>query len=988
MVLKYKRKFLDIFNAFLKLAALNLVFIVNYSYGIGTLEKSVVLPIISSTTLDGDFSKSIIISLDQFEIEKINRELNKLESNGKGIEELIFESDNNVSSKEFQILADFSVGSLFNHQKMVRFLELVQKKKRFKSVRITCFPVKSGIKLTFSFKGAWVIRDLKVHGISLGKDSYRRFYKDEPGDYFSLVNHTSSLAEMVSSLKKRGRCAAKVSDHFWYNNKNKSIVVHAAINKGSRFKISSLVLELIDKEGNEIAEEYKKRLYKKYFSHIIHKKYDEEVIAKRTKLLRDELTREGFTEVVIQLKESVDQDKCTVQLELVCTFYKQHRSIFMGNYFFSSEELSERMSKFGDSIGMLPLSILAQDIKNEYLKKGFFEVKIETREEKNDNYFLIQEGPRALLSGLLIKESSYEQKFLEQQVNFKCTPSVAYDEDALKKSVDSLLSWYQDQGFLEVRILKKSIEESAPDHYIFTLILDEGQKYSYEKIVAPGYDDLIKDQKIFKTGVPFSYKKVHEQRMWLLDHFKKDGYLFVRCVPKINKDTASVTVVWDILLGEQIYFGKAIVRGITRLPYERILKEVAYKEGELWSVQALQDTQERLQKLGIFKQVSVYPDHEDAQNLLNTHRSTIIQLQEEDPFELRVRCGFQQVSKNFGFKKGSTYKIGGSFLWRNPSNNADQFRIDTDFTRFERKFCVAYLFPRTFDVPVSTTFKIYNNKYSQPVSLGHKATLYDAVQQGFLMSFTTTNYRTVSTGCNVGVEFMETKNLSRSLAGTIDFNSNLIGKKIPYFLIEPNLFVDCLDDKLNPRNGFYSVVSLKGMFPFKESSYFIKAMAEYAFFKEIIAGSDVVFGTRVRLGHIYRETFNKIMPPERFYLGGPYSIRGYQPDGCPPLGSFLDNNGVMQWVAKGGKTMINFNFETRFPLLIPPLQGVIFQDLGTLVADPTQVTQFQNGFASTGFGFRYMTPIGPLRFDIGWKWKKAYPGDSRYGWCLTFGHAF
>ena len=87
--------------------------------------------------------------------------------------------------------------------------------------------------------------------------------------------------------------------------------------------------------------------------------------------------------------------------------------------------------------------------------------------------------------------------------------------------------------------------------------------------------------------------------------------------------------------------------------------------------------------------------------------------------------------------------------------------------------------------------------------------------------------------------------------------------------------------------------------------------------------------------------------------------------------------------------MINFNFETRFPLLIPPLQGVIFQDFGLLIGDFSLDSNLLNtGFASTGCGFRYITPIGPLRFDIGWKWKKAYEGDSRYGWCLTFGHAF
>lgn len=753
---------------------------------------------------------------------------------------------------------------------------------------------------------------------------------------------------------------------------------------------------MADKSGKSCDDDYIKMLYKKYFSSLVRKKYDETALALRTKFLREQLIQDGFSEVSIALKEEIDEINCKVKVKLVCTVGEQHRSIFIGNYFFTSEELQKRISKFSDSIGLVPLTLLAQDIKNEYLKKGFFEVKIETREEKNNNYFIVKEGPRALLTGLLIKESSYDQKFLEKNINFKCTKSNYYDEDELKKSVDALLFWYQSQGFLDIKILKKSIEESTPENYIFTLILNEGICYTYEKVTVPGYEEVIKNQKLFEdqsvnksnSHVVFTYKKMQEQRIWLVNYFKQDGYLFVRCVPEIQKAENKVFVVWRVDLGNKINFGKTIVRGVTRLPYKRLLKEVAYQEGQVWSAQLLQETQEHIQKLGMYKQVSVFLDPEDAQNSLNAERQTIIQLQENDPFEIAIRCGFQQVSKNFGFKKGSTYKIGGSLLWRNPFNNADQLRVDGDFTRFERKFSASYLLPRTLDAPVLTTFKIYNNKYSQPVSLGHKATLYDALQQGFLISLTHNNYSAVSAGFNIGIELMETKNLSELLANAIDFNPNLIGKKIPYLLMEPNLFIDCLDDKLNPRSGFYSVVSLKGMFPFKESSYFIKAMAEHAFFKEIFSGSGVVFGIRARLGHIFRETFNRIMPPERFYLGGPHSVRGYQPDGCPPLGSFIDDKGLTQWVSKGGKTMINVNLETRFPLLLAPLQGVVFQDFGVLASDATQITHIGNSFASTGFGLRYTTPIGPLRFDIGWKWKKAYPEDCRYGWCLTFGHAF
>ena len=44
------------------------------------------------------------------------------------------------------------------------------------------------------------------------------------------------------------------------------------------------------------------------------------------------------------------------------------------------------------------------------------------------------------------------------------------------------------------------------------------------------------------------------------------------------------------------------------------------------------------------------------------------------------------------------------------------------------------------------------------------------------------------------------------------------------------IFIDELDDKLNPTKGFFSVISCKGMFPFKDSSSLVKVSAEHAFF--------------------------------------------------------------------------------------------------------------------------------------------------------------
>ena len=84
--------------------------------------------------------------------------------------------------------------------------------------------------------------------------------------------------------------------------------------------------------------------------------------------------------------------------------------------------------------------------------------------------------------------------------------------------------------------------------------------------------------------------------------------------------------------------------------------------------------------------------------------------------------------------------------------------------------------------------------------------------------------------------------------------------------------------------------------------------------------------------------------------------------------------------------MLCGNVELRIPLY-KSFGAVLFQDIGVL----SQSGFFgltDTWFPTTGFGFRYKTPIGAIRFDIGWKWRKRIPNDLGYGWYLTVGEAF
>jgi len=99
---------------------------------------------------------------------------------------------------------------------------------------------------------------------------------------------------------------------------------------------------------------------------------------------------------------------------------------------------------------------------------------------------------------------------------------------------------------------------------------------------------------------------------------------------------------------------------------------------------------------------------------------------------------------------------------------------------------------------------------------------------------------------------------------------------------------------------------------------------------------------------------------ERFFAGGDTTVRGFALDRLGTAET-LDPQGFPQ----GGNGMAIFNLETRAPYW-KDLQFVWFVDAGNVFKRATDI-RLDELRVSSGLGFRYRSPIGPLRVDWGWK---------------------
>ncbi|HXZ35549.1 MAG TPA: BamA/TamA family outer membrane protein, partial [Thermodesulfobacteriota bacterium] len=138
----------------------------------------------------------------------------------------------------------------------------------------------------------------------------------------------------------------------------------------------------------------------------------------------------------------------------------------------------------------------------------------------------------------------------------------------------------------------------------------------------------------------------------------------------------------------------------------------------------------------------------------------------------------------------------------------------------------------------------------------------------------------------------------------------------------------------------------------------------------------LTFSARGVVGYI---TGDHVPLYELFRLGGIYTVRGFKTWSIGPTAA---NGEVI-----GGDKELLFNFEMIYPIVKEiKLKGLIFFDAGNSWAkgDPYHLDELRT---SVGFGFRWMSPMGPLRLEWGYNLKPK-PGESSSAWDFTMGGFF
>ena len=223
-------------------------------------------------------------------------------------------------------------------------------------------------------------------------------------------------------------------------------------------------------------------------------------------------------------------------------------------------------------------------------------------------------------------------------------------------------------------------------------------------------------------------------------------------------------------------------------------------------------------------------------------------------------------------------------------------------------------------------------------------------------------------------------------------------QNVEIFSLGPSLFFDRRDDPFDPRRGWSTNLVLEAAQPLLDADIeFLKMFGQQTYHLDLRRFG--VVAASLRLGAIERASGNVVdttvptgLPSsqvpisERFFAGGRSSHRAYRRDGLGVVGKtllpFLDPDdpaAMERLVAVGGNGLALVNLDYRFPIW-GALGGVAFVDVGNVWADWRDVDPGE-AKVGAGFGVRYLSPLGPIRAEIGWKMDREPEEES---WVATF----
>lgn len=518
-------------------------------------------------------------------------------------------------------------------------------------------------------------------------------------------------------------------------------------------------------------------------------------------------------------------------------------------------------------------------------------------------------------------------------------------EDKLRSTLEpSLKSFYNAEGFYDANF---TIEETNTTIFVY---ISENKPVRVRDInISSDYDisSMIKMKKddIFQAEVFVSIKNE------IIKQLLKDGYCSYDLDSKayVDLDEHAVDVHYKLRKGGICTFGKLTTKGLNTIDEDVIASRVRAREGERFSPELVQETSDELYRLSAFDSVRINVDRK----FYNVIPVDIEFIEMEKPYRLEAGAGYDTYVGT---------RVRSEITRNNFMGNAQKITFKASWSDIEQVLALEFFKPvlltlLDFPIDFGTDIGYSNLEYEGFTEEKTYARAYLAYQHGRV------KLRSGLALEHIIISDVDESSLERAVnEGTFDLFYPYVG-----------FVYDARDSRLNPKYGYYlSAYGEFGSAQDEDSSIYMKTLFEG---RLIHTFSDVTLSAVGKVGIVDTEDKEGIPESKYFFGGGTYSNRAY---GFREIGVIISPT---EHSINGASTMLNLSLEANFPTR-GNVYGAVFTDNTMLTEDSYDFTG--DVISTAGFGVRYMTPIGPLKLDVGFN----VNDPSQHGISFQVGQSF
>lgn len=629
--------------------------------------------------------------------------------------------------------------------------------------------------------------------------------------------------------------------------------------------------------------------------------------------------------------------------------------------------------------------------------------------------FVMDEGPKvkirdvefvgnsAVSDGKLAKQMKNNR---EQWMFSFVTGRGTYQAAKFEEDAEKVVEYYRDRGYVAARVGQpelRYIEDSTDAKTRFVQLrvpVTEGDRFRVGEFAFDG-NTVIKSeglQQLFKIkpGEYYSEKKIRKALEKAREVYGSLGYYEFTAYPDLAPREAATTdpdapprpamgpptvdVTMRLQEGKQYFVNRITFVGNTTTRDNVIRREIRLVEGGVFNTEALKFSIKRLNQLGYFKQlegggkelaVDKTPGSENEVDIKLT-------LEEQNRNQLTFGAGVSQYEGFFGQLMFQT----ANFMGR-----GETLTLSLQQGSRARNYQVAFSEPFLFDRPITAGIDIHSTQIRYPYAYTQKGTGGSLVAgfqvQSFARLFATYSYERI-TVTDLNEAFLGPPRLTPDQpeyaipgfnpvdpgqpagSGNPYYDDYLLiayGGKRTISKIVPSYVYNTIDNPIFPTTGRRYSASFDFAGLGGNTSYLKPLLEGVWMFKQ---ANRLSFGVRGQFQYITPWGDTQTLPIfERLFLGGEYSVRGFDIRSIGPRDPF---SGVLI----GGNKSLLFNAEYLIQIA-GPLRLVLFYDAGQVRSENQKLT-FDEFKTSTGAEVRFFMPVLNVPFRLIFAWNPQREG--------------